>query len=195
VLSTIENSGQPHSDRWIMQYNTEYFEAQLLKIIKETDFTISKIDSMLKKDMATQKMVLMMDLKCYAANYPEFDDEVLKESERVLPILKQKIALTLKHRKFENDFKACAIFALNVNIKGFEKRRVQFKRHMHEYLEAFEDLDNHSLTDIRNGDNILKNEEGYRFQCEIIQGLYTSLTDDKVVKIINSPEWKAFRYK
>lgn len=136
-----------------------------------------------------QREIAMLMIKGLAVNY----EDLTKELEKLkVKADSDRLAMDA-HLKFEMDGKAIKIYMLNGDIAGVTKRLKKYKKHMAEYLELYDDLEDHSLTDIISDDKYLKDGEGYRVQCERIQSGYNSLTQPEVLELISTPEWKVFR--
>ena len=108
--------------------------------------------------------------------------------------------------KVEKDRKALIIFMLNADVISYKKRIKQFKRHLHEYLDCFLDLDIYNDDESVFIDDIFPfgfaaqikktgREEFYRRFCITQQEHYNFFCDEYNERLISSKGWRLQRGK
>lgn len=126
--------------------------------------------------------------------------------DELIKITKTELYFTQCKIKVEKDRKALIIFMLNADISSYKKRLRQFKRHLHEHLDCFLDLDIYKVDDksvfIENFSPFgfvaqmtkIGGEEFYRRFCISIQDHFNFFCDDYNEWFINE-DWRKCRGK
>ena len=127
--------------------------------------------------------------------------------DNLIKITKTELHAIQCNIKVKKDRKALMIFMLNVDVISYKKRIKQFKRHLHEYLNCFLDLDIYKVDDksvfiesfspfgVVAQMKEIGHEEFYRRFCIVQQGHYNFFCDGYIERLISNEEWRHCRGK
>ena len=127
--------------------------------------------------------------------------------DSLIKITKTELYVIQCSMKVKIDRKALIIFMLNADVISYKKRIKQFKRHLHEYLDCFLDLEIYKVGDnsvfIENFSPFgvvarmkeIGSEEFYRQFCISQQEHYNFFCDKYVEWLISNFHWRRCRGK